>query len=121
MIYIATRQLFSEYVAIAMLLQAVFLLVSGFVFIGVLSLVNDHERLLYFSPAVCGAYVVAWLIGFITPGAPAGVGVREVILLFLLENLTSMEGILLSVVLGRVVNVIGDLLFFVCVAYRRSI
>lgn len=29
---------------------------------------------------VCGVYAIAWVVGFLTPGAPAGLGVREVIL-----------------------------------------
>jgi hypothetical protein len=61
---------------------------------------------------LCSAYVVAWLIGLVTPGAPAGVGVRELILVFLLQGLVGESELLLTVVLGRVVTVTGDFLFF---------
>ena len=29
---------------------------------------------------VCGVYALAWVLGYLTPGAPAGLGIREVIL-----------------------------------------
>ncbi|WP_457093527.1 hypothetical protein [Microvirga sp. P5_D2] len=62
---------------------------------------------------LCSAYIVAWLIGLVTPGAPAGVGVRELILVFLLQGLVGESELVLTVVLGRVVTVTGDFLFFV--------
>ncbi|WP_262296284.1 hypothetical protein [Microvirga sesbaniae] len=62
---------------------------------------------------LCSAYIVAWLIGLVTPGAPAGVGVRELILVFLLQGLVGESELLLTVVLGRIVTVTGDFLFFV--------
>jgi hypothetical protein len=35
---------------------------------------------------VMGSYVIAWLAGFVTPGAPAGIGVREAVLVILLAT-----------------------------------
>jgi uncharacterized membrane protein YbhN (UPF0104 family) len=61
---------------------------------------------------IIGSYVAAWLLGLVTPGAPAGLGIREVVLLALLDGLTDPATILLAVVLGRVVTVSGDLGFF---------
>ncbi len=61
---------------------------------------------------LCSAYIVAWFIGLVTPGAPAGVGVRELILVFLLQGLVGESELVLTVVLGRVVTVAGDFLFF---------
>jgi glycosyltransferase 2 family protein len=68
---------------------------------------------------LCGAYVLAWLAGLLTPGAPAGVGVRELVLLFLLKGLVGESELLLAVVLGRVVTVVGDLLFFVIASLQK--
>ncbi|MGD9700712.1 hypothetical protein [Acinetobacter sp.] len=57
--------------------------------------------------------MVAWLVGLITPGAPAGVGVREMVLLFLLGDQIAHLNLLLAVLLGRIVTMGGDLLFFI--------
>jgi uncharacterized membrane protein YbhN (UPF0104 family) len=56
--------------------------------------------------------VLAWLLGLITPGAPAGVGVRELVLLGLLSSFVPQSTILLATVVGRLVTIGGDLLFF---------
>ena len=91
-----------------------FLAVSGLLFV---SLIGTTFPSAVTSPAnwvvLCGAYVLAWLAGLLTPGAPAGVGVRELVLVFLLNGLVGESELLLAVVLGRVVTVVGDLMFFV--------
>jgi uncharacterized membrane protein YbhN (UPF0104 family) len=69
---------------------------------------------------LCGSYVIAWLAGLITPGAPAGVGVRELVLLFLLGEQIPAADLLLAVVLGRIVTVVGDLLFFTAVSTSKG-
>lgn len=71
-------------------------------------------------PMVGGAYVLAWLLGLITPGAPAGVGVREAVLLYLLAGMASPPVILLAVVLGRAITVAGDLLFYAWGQMRKQ-
>ena len=91
----------------------VFLIVSGMVFVGVLTLLMgeisiEPSHVLLF----CAAFVVAWLVGLVTPGAPAGVGVREIVLVFLLKGLVPESDLLLAVLLSRVVTVGGDVLFF---------
>lgn len=60
-----------------------------------------------------GAYVLAWLAGLLTPGAPAGVGIREAILLILLKDIVPETDLLVAVMTGRLVTVLGDLLTFV--------
>ncbi|MBZ9694846.1 hypothetical protein LB516_06410 [Mesorhizobium sp. CO1-1-7] len=88
-----------------------FLGLSGLVFVAVFDLAGGaREFALY--PAIAGAYILAWLLGLLTPGAPAGLGVREAVLLFLLGGLSSSPVILLAVVIGRAVTILGDLLFF---------
>ena len=61
---------------------------------------------------VGGAYVVAWLIGLVTPGAPAGAGIREVVLLYLLDGVVADAAMLSAVVLSRIITMAGDSLFF---------
>lgn len=63
-------------------------------------------------PGIVGAYVLAWLAGLVTPGAPAGIGVREAVLLFLLAGFAEPSVILLAVVIGRAVTVVGDFGFY---------
>lgn len=88
-----------------------FLVVSGLIFAGTYHVVGDASAVPAIS-WIAGAYVLAWLAGMLTPGAPAGIGVREAVLLFLLADLASPPVILLAVVAGRAVTVLGDLGFY---------
>jgi glycosyltransferase 2 family protein len=99
-------------VALALSWQAAFLAVSGCVFAGTLVLVVPQSVNATMLPTLCGAHVVAWLTGLVTPGAPAGMGVRELVLLFLLGGRIAEADLLFAVVLGRMVTVVGDAGFF---------
>lgn len=61
---------------------------------------------------VIGIYSFSWLIGFITPGVSGGIGVREALLIMALNNLISERIILVSVVILRILNIIGDIIAF---------
>lgn len=88
-----------------------FLGLSGVVFAVACGLAGGPGDVVLY-PAIAGAYVVAWLVGLVTPGAPAGIGIREAVLLFLLGALDAGPTILLAVVIGRTISVLGDLMFF---------
>lgn len=59
------------------------------------------------------AYLLAWLAGFVVPGAPGGLGVRESVLVLLLSIYPhGAEAIALALGLGmRFVSTLGDALF----------
>ena len=94
-------------------LYLVFLIISGLVFVSLL--VCIIETGLFTVPIVvtfCAAFILAWVIGLLTPGAPAGIGVREMVLVALLGGSVPEADLLLTVVLSRAVTMAGDLLFF---------
>jgi uncharacterized membrane protein YbhN (UPF0104 family) len=99
-----------------------FLLLSGMVFAGmVASIVGFESMSLELTLTYCAAFVTAWVIGLVTPGAPAGIGVRELVLLVLLKSLLPEAHILLSVLLSRAVTVGGDILFYLaCIGLARK-
>lgn len=90
-----------------------FFAVSAAIFVGLVKLVSslslsDASLWLTFG----GAYVLAWLTGFITPGTPAGVGVREAMLYALLYSTISQTDLLAAILMSRMVTTGGDVLFF---------
>ncbi|RWK09367.1 hypothetical protein [Mesorhizobium sp.] len=110
---IVINSYFGRCFAKAFICYIVFLSLSGSIFISAFiaagGLLTATEIFL-----VGGAYVLAWLLGLVTPGAPAGVGVREAALLYLLAGFAPPAVILSAVVFGRVITVAGDLLFYAC-------
>jgi uncharacterized membrane protein YbhN (UPF0104 family) len=110
-----------RWVASALSWYALFLTFSGVVFLMILSIVVPTSSVT--APlviGVCGAYVVGWLAGLITPGAPAGVGVREFVLFTILQSVVAQGDLLAAIVLGRMVTIGGDLLFYFVAASMRS-
>ena len=63
-------------------------------------------------PLVTASFALAWLLGFLAPGAPAGLGVREGIMVMLLSGAASNEHLLAFVLLARLVTMLGDAINF---------
>ena len=53
-------------------------------------------------------YVIAWVLGFVVPGAPGGIGVREFVLTVLLGFAAGGRFIVTVMVIHRLVNILGD-------------
>lgn len=64
---------------------------------------------------VIGAFLLSWLFGFITPGAPGGIGIRETVITALLSTQMQENIVLLAIVIYRIINIFGD-----CLAYVSS-
>ena len=63
--------------------------------------------------ALVGLYLLAWLVGFMTPGAPSGLGIREAIMLMFISGMVYESILLSAIVVHRVIAVAGDLFAYV--------
>lgn len=61
---------------------------------------------------ISGIYLSAWLVGYLTPGAPGGIGVKEAALVFMLSGIFLEGDILFIGIVLRVCNILGDLLAY---------
>lgn len=61
--------------------------------------------------ALTGAFMFAWIIGFVTPGAPGGIGIREGVMLFVCGDNFS-DRIVLFVLVMRIGSVFADVAAF---------
>ena len=61
---------------------------------------------------VLAGVIVSWTLGFVTPGAPAGLGVRELVLVGMLGSLGAANAVGIAALL-RVITALGDVLMFV--------
>ncbi|MCZ6828604.1 MAG: lysylphosphatidylglycerol synthase domain-containing protein [Gammaproteobacteria bacterium] len=88
----------------------------------VLILTDQFRDLAGFSQlaTLVAAFCLSWLLGFIVPGAPGGIGVREAAFILLLDPL-GMGTQALSIVLQfRLITIVGDLLFFGSTCFVRQ-
>ena len=61
------------------------------------------------SLAIIGLYLLAWLAGFMTPGAPSGLGVREVVMMMFLGDSISIGVLTAAMVVHRALTIVGDI------------
>jgi hypothetical protein len=61
-------------------------------------------------PALISIFAAAWLLGFLVPGAPAGIGIRELVLTEGLAPLVGKEQSILIALLFRILSTVCDLL-----------
>lgn len=112
-VFVLSR-LYSPAFSFSLCWYGAFLGVAGLLFVLLLVYVLEVSGISFSDwPLLCGAYVVALVVGMVAPGVPAGVGVREVVLLSLLGGMVSEGDLLVAVLMGRVVSVVGDM-FFSC-------
>ncbi len=63
-------------------------------------------------PLATAAFALSWILGFLAPGTPAGLGAREGIMTLILLGHGSSHQIVQLVLLTRVASMCGDLLSF---------
>jgi hypothetical protein len=63
----------------------------------------------------------AWLAGFVTPGAPAGLGIREAILVMTLEGTLGKGGALAAAALFRAATTLGDVALYIATLFFRRL
>ncbi|MFH8134988.1 hypothetical protein ABU178_12505 [Pantoea osteomyelitidis] len=108
-----TVYFFKKKTIISLFFYMIFLCVLGGLFAVVLKIVShfDYDAESFFY--IISAFSTAWLIGFVIPGAPAGIGVRETVLIFLLSPSGLAEhDVFTSAILFRIISVCGDFIFF---------
>jgi len=68
---------------------------------------------------LAAAYLASWVAGFLTPGAPGGIGVREALFVQLAATVVPVSGALALAILARLVTSLGDLWFALASFSRR--
>ena len=103
-----------------LLLCIVRLLVNAAIFLGCLSTLSGNFPVQQWGQAL-GLFVMSWVIGFITPGAPGGLGIREAIMCFFFAGILGEDTILYAALIYRVICVFGDMTSYVYVLLAKLI
>ncbi len=62
-----------------------------------------------------GAYIVAWLCGFVIVGAPGGIGVREAVFSLIYINTPYLDLVLALSILVRMISIAADVLAYIVI------
>lgn len=76
--------------------------------IGTLNYGGENLRFL----SIVAIFALTWLIGFIAPGVPSGIGLREAALVLMLQPYMDSAWAVLAAVILRLVTVAGDVFLF---------
>ena len=82
---------------------------TGIMFYFIVSVVLGENVLVSQVPLLMGGYLFGWAAGFVIPGAPGGIGVREAVTVVILSASFDQKIILEAILLYRFVNVLGDI------------
>lgn len=88
------------------------LILPGIFLVLIFTLVLGSDVNLSNALVIVSAYIISWVAGFIVPGAPGGLGVRESILLLILGSLYTNNLALLAALLQRLASILGDAIAF---------
>ncbi len=96
-------------------------IVSAAMYFVCLLLVMGNSASMAELMALTGAFMFAWIIGFVTPGAPGGIGIRESVMIFVCGK-AYQERIILFVLVTRLASIAADLAAFAIgqISLRRS-
>ena len=75
-------------------------------------IVQDFSLILENFFIISGIHLTAWLVGYLTPGAPGGIGVKEAVMVLLMGGLMHRSDILLVTILLRIASILGDSIAF---------
>lgn len=89
-----------------------FILLGGLVLVTIFASTLDNGASYDMIFSIVAAYTAAWVIGFVVPGSPGGIGVREFVLLFLLRDQFPEAIILTCILVHRMISILGDTLAY---------
>lgn len=61
---------------------------------------------------IFSCFCLSWLVGFLTPGAPGGLGVKDISMFFLLSQFYPSELSLVATIIHRIISILGDVIAF---------
>jgi len=64
------------------------------------------------APTVVGLFLLSWLAGFLVPGAPSGIGIREMVMLMFMGDILSEDILFAAMLMHRIVVATGDVVAY---------
>jgi len=95
-------------------LQSLFIVGSSLTFVAVLYLFFGVDFSFESLIHTIFIAIIAWFLGFVVPGAPGGIGIRESVLVLLLPSvlLLSKEVVLSGALIYRLITILGEALTY---------
>jgi hypothetical protein len=99
-----------KYIILVLYNTFVFIL-FGILFLGVLAIAGGQLQASLW-PVAIGLFCFSYLLGYITPGVPGGIGIREAILSFFFAGWLDPSVIIAGSLIYRIATILGDLVSY---------
>lgn len=100
-------------ILVALIYYIIVLMISSLMYLIVVIYITDTPLSSQVFLQLFSAYTLAWLVGFITPGAPGGIGIKELVMVAVTGGYIGTDVITLSMVIIRILLVVADCIAFV--------
>ncbi|WP_242984729.1 hypothetical protein [Clostridium taeniosporum] len=94
------------------ILYALYFFILGCLLVIVINNVLNIKINLYDASSIIGFYVLSFFIGYITPGAPGGIGIRDTVIIVLLSSVVGTSVAIISSLIHRIITIVGDIIIF---------
>ncbi|MBN2545872.1 MAG: flippase-like domain-containing protein [Spirochaetes bacterium] len=108
--YFTLRNLFF-FIIITLMYFLIFIIIGAVLYAIMVVLLKHDFNIIDFYFVIC-TYSLAWMLGYIVPGAPGGLGIRETVIILMLEDKFSSSSALLASIILRVITITGDIISF---------
>ena len=102
---------FFRHLILGMLGQALVLSVLGLIFVMLYVFMGGKTNGQVVLNIIAG-YIISWVLGFVVPGAPGGIGIREMVLTLLVGSVVGKELVLTIALIHRFITIVGDFLAY---------
>lgn len=96
---------------ISTLYLLIFILTGSILYFIFTFLLKYNFNFFDFSYVLC-TFALSWVLGYVVPGAPGGLGIRETVLIIMLTPKFSSNSALLSSIILRIITIVGDVIAF---------
>ena len=99
-------------ILLSILFMVVSFLIQILLFVIVTNIISGNNYMREYG-IIAGGYAASWILGYFTPGASGGIGIREFAMGELLGGIISYDSLMVSLLVFRIINIFADVLAYV--------
>ncbi len=99
-------------IILSMLLYSTMFIITGFILFIIFYMLKSYNLSFQLLYQIIFVFTLSWVLGYIVPGAPGGVGIREAVIIIMLSPILDSQTAALGALVLRVVTIAGDIISF---------
>jgi len=100
-------------ILLTVILYSTMFIITGFILSIIFYMLKGDNISFYFAYHIIFVFTLSWVLGYIVPGAPGGVGIREAVIIIMLSPISDAQTSALCALILRVVTITGDIISYI--------